>query len=58
MAQPDSSPPTPPAINLDYAFSMRIDSGGRIQFEGQMRSRVFEPAAGGETASSPCAYHA
>jgi hypothetical protein len=43
MAQPDV-----PQVNLDYAFSLRIDSGGRIEFEGQMRSRVFEPAAGGE----------
>ncbi len=43
MAQPDL-----PQVNLDYAFSLRIDSGGRIEFEGQMRSRVFEPAAGGE----------
>lgn len=43
MAQPDV-----PQVNLDYAFSLRIDSGGRIEFEGQMRSRAFEPAAGGE----------
>jgi hypothetical protein len=43
MAQPDI-----PQVSLDYAFSLRIDSGGRIEFEGQMRSRVFEPAAGGE----------
>lgn len=47
MAQPDPSA-TVPAINLDYAFSLRIESAGRIAFEGQMRSRVFEPAAGGE----------
>jgi hypothetical protein len=43
MAQPEV-----PSINLEYAFSMRIESGGRIQFEGQMRSRVFESATGGE----------
>lgn len=43
MAQPDI-----PQVTLDYAFTLRIDSGGRIEFEGQMRSRVFEPAAGGE----------
>jgi hypothetical protein len=43
MAQPDI-----PAMNLAYAFSMRIENSGRIMFEGQMRSRVFEPATGGE----------
>ena len=43
MAQPDV-----PQVDLAYAFSLRIDSGGRIEFEGQMRTRVFEPAAGGE----------
>jgi hypothetical protein len=43
VAQPDVPP-----INLEYAFSMRIENSGRIQFEGQMRSRVFEPATGGE----------
>jgi hypothetical protein len=37
-----------PSINLEYAFSMRIENSGRIQFEGQMRSRVFEQTAGGE----------
>ena len=43
MAQSDI-----PAINLEYAFSMRIENSGRIVFEGEMRSRVFEPATGGE----------
>lgn len=43
MAQPDI-----PLVTLDYAFSIRIDSGGRIAFEGEMRSRTFEPAMGGE----------
>ena len=32
-----------PSIDLEYAFSMRVDNSGRIQFEGPMRSRVFEP---------------
>lgn len=43
MAQPDI-----PEINLGYAFSIRMESGGRIKFEGPMRSRVFESASGGE----------
>lgn len=43
MAQPDV-----PALDLDYAFSMRIDSSGRLQLEEEMRTRVFEPATGGE----------
>jgi hypothetical protein len=37
-----------PSIELEYAFSIRIENSGRIQFEGPMRSRVFEPATGGE----------
>ena len=37
-----------PSIDLEYAFSMRIENSGRIQFEGPMRSRTFEPASGGE----------
>lgn len=37
-----------PAINHNYAFSMRIDSEGRIEFQGEMRSRTFEATAGGE----------
>lgn len=59
MAQPDVSAAVQvpgqalgqtnvPAIGLDYAFSMRIENSGRIMFEGQMRSRVFEPVSGGE----------
>jgi hypothetical protein len=43
MAQSDV-----PAIELAYAFSMRIDSSGRLAFNGEMRTRVFEPASGGE----------
>jgi hypothetical protein len=43
MAQSDI-----PAIDLAHAFSMRIDSGGRLAFEGEMRTRTFEPASGGE----------
>jgi hypothetical protein len=43
MAQPDI-----PGIDLEYAFSMRIDSGGRLVFNGEMRTRVFEQANGGE----------
>lgn len=43
MAQSDI-----PGIDLDYAFSMRIDSSGRLLFNGEMRTRVFEPASGGE----------
>lgn len=43
MAQPDV-----PTIDLAYAFSMRIDSSGRLLFEGEMRIRVFEPTSGGE----------
>jgi len=37
-----------PAINHEYAFTMGIDSAGHIEFQGPMRSRTFEPAAGGE----------
>ncbi len=43
MAQPDI-----PQINLDYAFTMRLQTNGRVAFEGAMRSRVFEPVIGGE----------
>lgn len=43
MAQSDI-----PALDLAYAFSMRIDSNGRVAFAGQMRTRIFEPASGGE----------
>lgn len=43
MAQSDI-----PAIDLAYAFSMRIESSGRLAFTGQMRTRIFEPASGGE----------
>ena len=43
MAQSDI-----PVIDLDYAFSMRIDSSGRIAFAGPMRTRVFEQVSGGE----------
>lgn len=43
MAQQDI-----PQINQQYAFSMRIESEGRIEFQGPMRSRTFEPTAGGE----------
>ncbi len=37
-----------PAIAQQYAFSMRIESDGHIEFQGPMRSRTFEPASGGE----------
>jgi len=37
-----------PAIDHQYAFSMRIESEGRIEFQGEMRSRTFEPTGGGE----------
>jgi len=37
-----------PVINHEYAFSVRIESGGQIEFQGEMRSRTFEPATGGE----------
>ena len=37
-----------PVIDHEYAFSMRIESGGHIEFQGPMRSRTFEPASGGE----------
>lgn len=47
MAEQDSAGAVP-GIDLEYAFSMRINSGGRLQFQGEMRSRVFEPASGGE----------
>ncbi len=43
MAQADV-----PRIDLDYAFSIRMETGGRVAFEGSMRSRVFEPVTGGE----------
>jgi hypothetical protein len=43
MAQPDV-----PGIDFTHAFSMRIDSSGRLAFNGEMRTRVFEPATGGE----------
>jgi hypothetical protein len=43
MAQPDIPP-----VNLEYAFSIRLETSGRIEFEGTMRSRVFEPVSGGE----------
>ena len=43
MAQADG-----PLIDLDYAFSIRLATSGRIEFEGPMRSRVFEPVSGGE----------
>lgn len=43
MAQEDI-----PAIDHQYAFTMRIESEGHIEFQGPMRSRTFEPTAGGE----------
>ena len=43
MAQPDIPP-----VNLDYAFTIRLETSGRIAFDGPMRSRVFEPVSGGE----------
>ena len=43
MAQPDI-----PAVNLDYAFTIRLETSGRVEFEGRMRSRAFEPVSGGE----------
>lgn len=43
MAQQDI-----PAINHQYAFSMRINTSGHIEFQGPMRSRTFEPTSGGE----------
>ena len=47
MAQQDDSSDVP-VIDHTYAFSMRIDSAGRLEFQGEMRSRAFEPASGGE----------
>ncbi|HTQ99158.1 MAG TPA: DUF3237 family protein [Candidatus Acidoferrum sp.] len=47
MAQPDV-----PSIDLDFAFSIRLETGGRVEFEGPMRSRVFEPITGGEVFGS------
>src|SRR5690606_1744421 len=47
MAQQDDTA-TVPAIDHAYAFSIRIDSAGRLEFQGEMRSRAFEPASGGE----------
>ena len=43
MAQPEVPP-----LNTEYAFSLRIENSGRIEFTGQMRTRTFEPATGGE----------
>ena len=37
-----------PTVDLEYAFSMRIESSGRIEFEGEMRTRTFEAPSGGE----------
>lgn len=37
-----------PPVNLEYAFTIRLETSGRIAFEGPMRSRVFEPVSGGE----------
>jgi hypothetical protein len=37
-----------PEIELEYAFSIRFDISGHIEFEGSMRSRTFEPVSGGE----------
>jgi len=37
-----------PSVDLDYAFSLRIENSGRIDFAGPMRTRTFEPATGGE----------
>jgi len=37
-----------PVIEHNYAFTMRIESGGHVEFQGPMRSRTFEPATGGE----------
>ena len=37
-----------PQVNLQYAFSMRMENSGRIEFAGQMRTRTFEPVTGGE----------
>lgn len=37
-----------PAITLEYAFSMRMENSGRLAFNGQMRTRIFEPVSGGE----------
>jgi hypothetical protein len=44
MAQQDSVSP----IVQEYAFTMRIESEGLIEFRGPMRSRTFEPTSGGE----------
>lgn len=43
MAQQDI-----PEIELAYAFSIRTNNSGRVDLEGAMRSRRFEPAASGE----------
>ena len=40
--------PAIPGIDIEYAFSMRIDSGGRIDMHGPMRTRAYEPPSGGE----------
>ncbi|MDT8398960.1 MAG: DUF3237 family protein [Pseudomonadales bacterium] len=43
MAQADI-----PVIELEYAFSIRINTGDSVFFQGPMRSRSYEPVAGGE----------
>lgn len=47
MAQQDDSAAVP-GIDHAWAFSMRLESEGRVAFQGEMRSRSFEPVAGGE----------
>ena len=37
-----------PEIPVDYAFSIRFELSGHIEFQGPMRSRTFEPSSGGE----------
>ena len=37
-----------PQIDHTYAFSIRINTEGHVEFEGPMRSRTFEPTSGGE----------
>lgn len=37
-----------PAVNLQHAFSIRFQLGRSVRFEGEMRSRNFEPVTGGE----------
>lgn len=37
-----------PEIQLNYAFSIRFDDSGRIDFQGPMRSRRYQPFSGGE----------